>query len=163
MCAAPKSNQFWKLRSKHGRDKLFATPELLWDAACGYFEYCDSNPWKVTKTKLKGKKKETEETPTQCPYSLSGLMAYFDVSKSFWNDFKKGGHEDFSVVITRIENIIETQQLEGALVGAFNANIVARINGLADKQELSGEVKSGLTVIIKNQEEADLLEQLKKH
>ena len=25
--AAPKGNQFWMLRSKHGRDKLFATPE----------------------------------------------------------------------------------------------------------------------------------------
>ena len=28
--AAPKGNQFWMLRSKHGRDKLFATPEALW-------------------------------------------------------------------------------------------------------------------------------------
>lgn len=27
--AAPKGNQFWMLRSKHGRDKLFATPEAL--------------------------------------------------------------------------------------------------------------------------------------
>jgi DNA-packaging protein gp3 len=136
MCAAPKGNQFWKLRSKHGRDKLFATPELLWEAACEYFAYCDKNPWKVVKDKTKGKNKEKEESPTQCPYTLTGLMAYLDVSKSFWNDFKKGGHEDFSVVITRIENIIESQQLEGAIVGAFNANIVSRINGLADKQEI---------------------------
>ena len=28
--AASKNNQFWKLRSKHGRDILFSSPELLW-------------------------------------------------------------------------------------------------------------------------------------
>ena len=37
------------LRSKHGRDKLFATPELLWDAACEYFQWCDENPWTTRK------------------------------------------------------------------------------------------------------------------
>ena len=140
--SAPKGNQFWKLRSKHGRGKLFATPELLWEAACEYFAYCDKNPWKVVKDKTKGKNKEKEESPTQCPYTLTGLMAYLDVSKSFWNDFKKGGHEDFSVVITRIENIIESQQLEGAIVGAFNPNIVSRIIGLSDKQKVIHTINS---------------------
>ena len=47
--AAPKGNKFWMLRSKHGRDKLFATPELLWDAACEYFQWCDENPWTTRK------------------------------------------------------------------------------------------------------------------
>lgn len=47
--AAPKGNKFWMLRSKHGRDKLFATPELLWEAACEYFQWCDENPWTTRK------------------------------------------------------------------------------------------------------------------
>ena len=68
--------------------------------------------------------------------------AYLDVSKSFWNDFKKGSHEDFSVVITRIENVIRTQQLEGAIVGAFNPNIVSRIIGLSDKQKVTHTINS---------------------
>lgn len=136
MCAAPKGNQFWKLRSKHGRDKLFATPEQLWEAACEYFAYCDSHPWKVVKDKTKGKYREKEESPTQCPYTLTGLLFYYDASDSYWRKFKEGADEDFFTVITRIENIIKTQQLEGAIVGAFNANIVSRINGLADKQEI---------------------------
>jgi hypothetical protein len=38
---APKGNEFWKLRSKHGRDKLFATPELFWQAALEYFQWND--------------------------------------------------------------------------------------------------------------------------
>lgn len=137
--AAPIGNQFWKLRSKHGRDKLFATPDLLWEAACEYFEWCDSNPWMYTKTKTRENNNETEETPTQRPYTLSGLCLYCDCSQSFWRKFKSENHEDFFSVIMRIEEVIETQQFEGAMVGAFNANIIARKLGLSDKQETTSE------------------------
>ena len=41
---APKGNQFWKARAKHGRDKIFKTPDALWKAACEYFEWVDDNP-----------------------------------------------------------------------------------------------------------------------
>ena len=127
--SAPKGNQFWKLRNKHGRSKRFASPEQLWEAACEYFAYCDRTPWKAIKNKTNGAIQEKEESPTH-------------VSKSFWNDFKKGSHEDFSVVITRIENVIRTQQLEGAIVGAFNPNIVSRIIGLSDKQKVTHTINS---------------------
>ncbi|MDH6304622.1 hypothetical protein M2459_001357 [Parabacteroides sp. PF5-5] len=140
MCAAPKGNQFWKLRSKHGRDKLFATPELLWEAASEYFQWCDDHPWAVSKTKKKEDKTETEETPTQRPYTISGLMLYCDASQSFWRKFKDEDHKDFFTVITRIEGVIETQQFEGATVGAFNANIIARKLGLSEKTEVKSNV-----------------------
>lgn len=45
MCTAPRGNQFWKLRSKHGRDRLFETPDLLWEAATEYFNWVDAHPW----------------------------------------------------------------------------------------------------------------------
>lgn len=60
----------------------------------------------------------------------------------FGTILKKGSHEDFSVVITRIENVIRTQQLEGAIVGAFNPNIVSRIIGLSDKQKVTHTINS---------------------
>lgn len=139
MMAAPVGNQFWKLRSKHGRDKLFVTPDLLWQAACEYFEWCDENPWIQKKTKDHFKGTDVEETPTQRPYSLSGFLLYIDASLSFWKEFKKANHEDFLPIITRIEKVIETQQFEGAIVGAFNANIIARKLGLSDRQEITGK------------------------
>ena len=74
--AAPKGNQFWKLHSKHGRDTLFSTPDLMWEAACEYFQWCDDNPWRVVKNKTKGKIKEKEDSPTQRPYTLSGFLFY---------------------------------------------------------------------------------------
>lgn len=133
--AAPKGNQFWKLRSKHGRDKLFADAEMLWESAIEYFEWCDKHPWNATKKKTKLMGNETETTPTERPYSLTGLCLYLGCSQGYFRQFKTNCSEDFLTVIERIEDVIETQQFEGAVVGAFNANIIARKLGLSEKTE----------------------------
>lgn len=132
---APKGNEFWKLRSKHGRDKLFSSHDLLWKAACEYFAWCSVNPW--IKIDYKGKDAEKVEIPTARPFTLYGLCLYLGVNTKYFNDFKKAADQDFSEVITRIEEVIKMQKFEGAMVGAFNANIVARDLGLTDKQEIS--------------------------
>lgn len=153
--AAPIGNQFWKLRSRHGRKKLFETPDLLWEAACEYFQWCDDNPWtsrKVVKkmsSSISKKNDKTDDnkeyaqqevTPTARPYTLTGLCLYCDTTSAWWYNFKDNvkskKNEDFISIITRIEEIIETQQFEGACVGAFNASIISRKLGLADKQEI---------------------------
>ena len=138
--APPKGNQFWKLRSKHGRDKLFESPELLWESACEYFEWCDENPWMKEKTVQTDKGFSKEKTPTQRPYSRSGWRLYIGCSENWLSEFKKTATDDFLEVIETVENCIDKQQWEGATVGAFNANIIARTLGLIDKQDL--DVKS---------------------
>jgi hypothetical protein len=155
---APKGNQFWKLRSRHGRDKLFNSPKLLWKAACEYFEWMDKNPWQkkeqlkkaqVIKNNKTGKEKlhALIDIPTSRPYTLSGLCLYLNASESYWRNFRLNtaakissgatkeakAAEDFLTVISRVEEIISTQQFEGATVGAFNANIIARKQGLIEK------------------------------
>lgn len=144
--AAPKGNQFWKLRSKHGRDKLFASPELMFQAACEYFEWCDKNPWvkQETTTKevsdKKTPKEESKTTPTARPYTITALCLYLGCSSKYFTTFKatlKNENKDFLEVITRIEDIIYTQKFEGAAVGSFNANIIARDLGLKDRQDLT--------------------------
>ncbi len=143
--AAPKNNQFWKLRNKHGREKLFASSQLLWVAATEYFQWCDNHPWeKVEQAKLaarphvddKGKVTFPDSIirmPTQRPYTLTGLCLYLDCNTGYFRDFKGKATQDFSSVITRIEETIYTQKFEGAAVGAFNANIIARDLGLREK------------------------------
>lgn len=182
---APAGNQFWKLRSKHGRDKIFATPDDLWEAACNYFQWCDENPWTTRKAiqknmpvkKKVGKKIQTvmeeqtqrEVTPTQRPYSLSGLCIYLGASTNWLREFESAcvsrDDKDFLDVIARVKETIETQQFEGAVVGAFNANIIARKLGLADKQQhdLSGNVSTGLNIIVKSDEDAELLKRMQDH
>lgn len=161
---APKGNQFWKLRSRHGRDKLFNSPKLLWKAACEYFEWMDKHPWQkkeqlkkaqVTKNHKTGKEKlhTLIDIPTSRPYTLSGLCLYLNASESYWRNFRLNiseklssddkqiakQAEDFLTVISRVEEIITTQQFEGATVGAFNANIISRKQGLTEKVESKNE------------------------
>lgn len=155
--SAPTGNKFWMLRGKHGRDRAFSTPDELWETACEYFQWCDDNPWTSKKaiqrtapSRKKAKKGEdgnkTEQhiqqeiTPTQRPYSITGFCVFAGVNMSWWRNFRakcdREKEDDFSAVLQRIEEIIETQQFEGACVGAFNANIIARKLGLTEKQEL---------------------------
>jgi len=139
---APKNNQFWRNRSQHGREKLFATPELLWEAAEEYFNWCDGHPWYKIEANKNPKAKPADKlvkVPTAIPYTLSGFCLYCDASEGWWKEFRKGENiDDFLPIITRIEEIIRTQKFTGAAVGAFNGNIIARDLGLTEKAELSG-------------------------
>jgi hypothetical protein len=145
--SAPVGNQFWKLRSKHGRDKLFTTPELLWEAACEYFEWCDENPFHKREAKsVSGGGREpgsieTVDLPVMRPYTLQGLCIYLDCNTKYFNDLADANHEGFSEVITRIREVIYNQKFSGAASGFFNANIIARDLGLADKKDVEKTVK----------------------
>lgn len=128
--AAPKKNEFWKSRSKHGRDKLFKTPEDLLQSAVDYFQWCDDNPW--NKIDYKGSDVKMVKIPTQRPYSLAGWRHYIGASERWLSEFKKTCDKDFLRVISEIEQYIADHQWQGATVGAFNANIIARTLGLKD-------------------------------
>jgi hypothetical protein len=172
--AAPRANQFWKLRSKHGRKKIFTTPAILWLAATEYFQWCDNNPWikkeQLKKSVITKDKNGNEQVhsiadiPTARPYTLTGLCIYLDVNTQYFTDFKdalkpKDGekmckkNKDYSIVITRIEEIIRTHKFEGAAVGAFNANIIARDLGMADKKDITSGGKQ-----ISNKIEVEIVE-----
>lgn len=141
--AAPIGNKFWQLRNKHGRDALFQDPDKLWEAACEYFEHVDDNPWQKTDVVKGGESAGMLLTiPTARPYTLTGLCLYLECGKNYWDQFKKNAKEDFSGVISRIEEVIYTQKFEGAAVGAFNPSIIARELGLAEKQDITSNGES---------------------
>lgn len=131
--SAPKGNQFWKLRSKHGRDKLFATPKLLWEASCEYFQWCDENPLheaKAFNTKDNGIVQEA--LPKMRAYTITGLCLYLDCSTQYFNNFEDNNKDskDFMEVITRIRATIYTQKFVGAAADLLNSNIIAMELGL---------------------------------
>lgn len=151
--AAPQGNQFWKLRSKHGRDKLFATPELLWEAACEYFQWCEDNPFYKSEAKVvNGGYKEAgsveiAELPYMRPFTIQGLSQYLDCNTQYLAQFEASLNGktdklsiDFSLVLTRIRETIYNQKFSGAASGFFNANIIARDLGLSDKKEVEKKV-----------------------
>jgi len=132
--AAPKFNQFWKERSKHGRDLIFSSPTVLWEAACEYFEATDKRKWVKVDWVGKDAKKVNRETET--PYTISGLCLFLDIDEDTFNNYgTKPNYEDFFGIVSRIKRVIYTHKFEGAVVGAFNANIIARDLGLREKTE----------------------------
>lgn len=133
--AAPKGNTFWKLRSKHGRDKIFATPDILWDAACEYFEACIKNP--IIKVDWVGGMAKRINRPIERPFTITGLCIFLHVNTKYFNELKERASEDYAEVITRIEETIYSQKFSGAAAGIFNPNIIARDLGLVDKTDVT--------------------------
>ena len=156
--AAPSGNEYYKLRSKDGRDRIFKTPKALIDACNEYFEFCLSNPMKEAQI-VKGNQVEVLETPStnengkaikvkskktipyavvelpkMRPFTLEGLCNYINISLNTFKGYE--GLEDFLIVTSRIRQIIDMQQFEGAAAGFLNPNIIARKLGLTDKSEV---------------------------
>lgn len=134
---APEGNQFWKIRSKHGRDKLFESPELLWEAACEYFEWCEAHP--LIEIDFKGKDADEVRIPRMRPFTMQGLCLYLGCNHGYFNDFEKAlkpEEKDFSATVTRIRETIYNQKFTGAASGFLNPNIIARDLQLTDKKEL---------------------------
>lgn len=147
--AAPKNNQFWKQRSKHGRDKIFQDPETLWDAACEYFDWCDKNPWhRESAAKAGDHFGEVVNERTARPYTLQGLCIFLECDENTIERYcKEVAYKDFWDIANKIRRIIYTQKFEGAAVGAFNASIIARDLGLKDHQDhTSGGEKLQITI-----------------
>lgn len=162
-------NQFWKLRSKHGRNRLFETPELLWEAACEYFQHIQENP--LYSVDFKGKDAERVEIPHIEPFTIIGFCLYSDCNLNFLNQFEASLADkedqlskDFSCIITRIKDTIYSQKFAGAACGFYNSNIIARDLGLRDGSDVTskGQQIQNPVVIAQSQESANEIAELLK-
>jgi hypothetical protein len=132
---APAGNQFWKARTRHGRDKIFASADLLWEACCEYFQWVEDNP--LWESKLFSYQGEISEgvAPKMRAMTIDGLCLFLDIDVKTWANWR--AQEDFFPVVTRAESVIRSQKFAGAAADLLNANIIARDLGLADKQDLT--------------------------
>jgi len=135
---APKGNQFWKARTKHGRDKLFASHEALWEACQEYFQWVEENPLYEDKVSFFQGVASHEPMAKMRAMTIGGLCIFLDITEQTWFSWRKD--EDFSDVVTRVESIIRAQKFEGASADLLNPNIIARDLGLADKKEVTERV-----------------------
>jgi hypothetical protein len=133
--AAPKGNKFWRARSKHGRDKIFATPEDLWAACEEFFDWIEANPLIEAKPFCYEGVAFNHEVPRMRAMTIDGLCLFLGVGTSTWFDYRK--RKDFSEVITRAESVIFNQKFTGAAADLLNSNIIARDLGLTDKREVT--------------------------
>lgn len=153
---APKGNNFWTMRSKHGRDKIFQTPELMEKAALEYFQSVIDNPFMVAE-KGQGNtarfyagddangnpiyKDNVVYMPRIKPFTIMGFCRYCGADVDFLAAFERSFNtekkddprkKDFLAVIKWIRDVIKDQQLSAASSGLLKENIISRVLGLAD-------------------------------
>ena len=133
--AAPKGNQCWMLRLKHGLDGKFKTPEEILENFEQYVQWAEETP--LIEVDFRGKDATEVRLPkkrllTKEGFALAcGFSCYTKLSEY------KTKSKDFGSVFTRIEQAIYTSKLEGAASGLFNHNIIARDLGLMNQEQVT--------------------------
>lgn len=147
---APKGNEFWKLRSKHGRDKIFSSPEEFLNEAYKYFENADKSPWYKNEA-IKGGPDAGKiiKIPTQRPYSAKALCIFLGITEDTFRNYENNEkYQEFFEVFKHVRDIIDANQFEGATVGAYNANIIARQLGLVDRTHNDTNINTKIPITI---------------
>jgi len=134
-----KGNSLWKLRKNPGRPRKYKTADDVRQAALDYFEWASDNP--LIEQKLVSYQGESylEPVPKMRPFTKQGLAVYMGVSINTWLSYEKDS--DFLDVCAWVNDVIFTQQYEGASTGLLQHQIVARYLGLAEKQEVTTDTK----------------------
>lgn len=109
-------------------------PSELRARAVEYFDYMRGKVWnRVDMIKGGELAGSLVELPTSCPLDLKGFLLFAGFGVRQWGQYKS--NEAFEDICEWVEMVIETQNFEGAVVGAYNANLIARRHKIADKQE----------------------------
>ena len=136
---------------KMGRPRTYEAPELLWAAACEYFDYVDQNQLeRVEGIKSGDMAGMLMAIPVRRPYTKVGLQCYLGLCDSYLRELRN--EPQFLTALELIDKVIETQQLESALAGLTNAMLTSRLLGLVDKQavEQTGDMKATFSINVVN-------------
>ena len=129
-----------------GRPKSIESPEQLYMLFRKYMTWCKDNP--RTKQDFVGKDGDEIERKLERPLSWVGFEAYLyeRLIISDLGNYERntdGSYKEFLPIIRALKTFIEQDQFEGAAVGIYKENIIARKLGLADKQEARHVDKDG--------------------
>lgn len=108
------------------------TPEELDKMLADYVEWAAENPVFINRA---GKDGAIVSVPTDRPLTLYGFCVFADMAVSTFYELEK--REEFSNIISRARLLFTNSQITGALVGAYNPSLVARMQGLADRSEVT--------------------------
>lgn len=149
-------NQLWRLGAP--RRKKFATPDDLWNACVGYFEWAESNPLMESRPFHHQGLITMAEVPKMRAFTQRGLCLHIGISQETWRNYGDDDtHKEYHEVVAQVESIIYEQKFTGAAADMLNPSIIGRELGLAEKQvninttvdslsdmmdELSGETRT---------------------
>jgi hypothetical protein len=118
------------------KHKYIETPEELYSLFERYAEDTKKRVRTIPKATNKGVLYE-EHVP---PLTIDGFKTYAnkqgsDINRYWYN--VDGTLNEYVSVVTRIKEEIRNDQVEGALVGQYQQNIVARLNNLTEKTDVT--------------------------
>ena len=130
-----------------GNGKYIETPERMWELFEAYVQEVKSNPRK--KVVFVGKDGRQQDEPLERPLTMEGFELYvadLGVSQDLGDYFSnaRDAYTDYSAICTRIKKAIRKDQIEGGMVGQYNASITQRLNGLVEKQQTDVKIEQPL-------------------
>lgn len=138
------------------------SPKQLAVKFAEYVEWCKNNPivigTKTENTAVDGTpygSRTYEEKPRLV--SIGGFLVYIGATRSWWGELDRS-KQDFSAVKNLIREFCESYQKEMASAGIFNGNIISRLLGLADKQQVDNNTET--RIIVETKEQAEKLRNL---
>ena len=141
---------------------LHHTPEELAGEFAKYVDWCRENPIEIkrTTTGCTGEtpfdREEVETKPRLV--SIGGFLVWIGEDARWYSELEKGKEgERFSKVKAYIREYCENYQKEMASANIFNANIISRLLGLADKKEVAVDAP---TIVVKSEEEKGKIENI---
>lgn len=118
--------------------RIFKSPDELLSAWEGYKTSLKERAKQWPKVQYVGKDGTKETDYPKLPLTLDGFEVYCYDNHGCVNhyfDNKDGLYADFGTITTRIRKEIRDDQITGAMVGDYNSNITARLNGLKEQSE----------------------------
>jgi hypothetical protein len=123
--------------AKVGRPRKIDSPEHLLELFTSYKTWVKDNP--RYKYALNQRSGEMVAEPLECPLTMEGFEVYcfnkFNLTIEHYIRNTQGAYEEFCAISTHIKREIRQDQINGGLVGQYNANLTARLNGLTEKTE----------------------------
>ena len=130
------TGKFWVDKSTFGRKPTFEEPEMLWDAACQYFNWIEMFPlWEAKLVSFQGSS-TIERVPKMRAMTIGGFCIFADICVDYF--WELNATEKYSSVCKAIQIAIREQKFGGAAADLLNASIIARDLGLAERREITG-------------------------
>jgi hypothetical protein len=121
-----------------GKNKYIETPEKLLDLWEEYKDYAKSNPRLIYQLDRMG---SLVPVPHEIPLTQQRFEVYvkqkygWTIGQYFDNQDKL--YNDYIAICSHIRMERQADQIEGGMVGQYNASITQRLNGLTDKSEVT--------------------------
>jgi hypothetical protein len=141
--------------NREGTAKLF-TPTQLYESALSYFKHVTNNPIQSPQIITGGQKAGTVVSidKPRMP-SIKALCLFMGVNSLYIDQLEasiKDKTDDlsnqYSIILTCIRDTIHVNRIENAAVREYDAAFIAKLEGIKDQVEHSGEIKQTYTSIV---------------